>query len=328
MNAEFPQALLLALFEGTATPLQKKLVRDWLREPANREAFFAALEAYEAEHPQYQADAEAGFRRFEAVLDAPATAAAVRSQPVQRRLGWGFWLAAASVALVLGLGWWQRERVLFRRYETGFGQSQTFTLADGSRVTLNANSTLRVPRFGFGDRSREVTLTGEAEFDVLHTPTHQLFVVKTPRALDVVVLGTEFTVLARERATRVVLNRGKVQVRFQPDQRAARRVTMQPGELLTLETNGQLALRRIEQPKRYAAWKDHRFVFDQTPLREVLGLVTDNFGVRVVVPDADLAQLTITGSFAALTADELLDSVTEALGLRVVRGEGGLFIVE
>ncbi|MBC7892541.1 MAG: DUF4974 domain-containing protein [Sphingobacteriaceae bacterium] len=152
--------------------------------------------------------------------------------------------------------------------------------------------------------------------------------MKTPRLLDVVVLGTEFTVLARERATRVVLNRGKVQVHFKPGTHSARQVMMRPGDILTLETNGRLALLQTEQPQRFSAWKDHRFVFDQTPLSEVAHLLVDNFGVRVQIQDSTLARLSITGSFTARTADELLDSVTEALDLRVVREEGRVTIAE
>ncbi|MBC7892542.1 MAG: hypothetical protein H7Y12_10035 [Sphingobacteriaceae bacterium] len=118
MNSEFPQALLAALFEGTATPLQKKLIRDWLREPTNGEMFFAALEAYEAEHPQYQADAEAGFRHFSALLTETVEAPVTPPNPIRRTLGFGLWLAAASVAVVLVLGFWQRDRLLFHHFQT------------------------------------------------------------------------------------------------------------------------------------------------------------------------------------------------------------------
>ena len=316
MTSELPNGMLTALFDGKATPLEKKQIRDWLREPANHELFFAALEAYETEHPQVQTPVEAGFQHFITQPDGPV--APPRSLLKRTWFSGNFWLAAASMGLVLLLGFWQRDRLLIQRYETGFGQTRACTLPDGSQVTLNANSILLVPRFGFGSQTREVRLTGEAEFDVVHTQTDQQFIVKTPRAVDVVVFGTAFSVLARHQATRIVLDRGQVQVRYQPEHQMARRVTMRPGDLITLDANGELALRHSVEPQRFSAWKDHRFVFDKTSLTEVAGLLADEFGVRVVIPDSAIARRSITGSFKAQTADDLLNSIAEALDLRIL----------
>lgn len=314
MNSEFPQTLLFALFEGRATPLQKKLVREWLLEPANREAFCAALETYETEHPQYQADAEAGFRRFRAEFDEPVMAPAHRPKALRLRLGWGGWLVAASVVLLIGLGFGWRESVFQLRYETAFGQTRTLLLPDGSRVVLNANSTLRVPRFGFGHRTREVRLDGEAEFSVVHTQTHQPFVVKTARDLDVVVLGTEFTVFSRPRASKVVLKRGKVRLNYAV-RSERRQLTLKPGDVMTLDPEGRARLQTTRRPETHSAWKDRRVVFEETPLSEIVQIFEETYGIHLELPDAGVARLTLSGAFTASDADELIRTVTDALGL-------------
>ena len=107
------------------------------------------------------------------------------------------------------------------RYKTAFGETRTVTLTDGSQVTLNANSSLRVPRFGFGKRTRDVTLLGEADFSIKHLPDDQRFVVQTDKNFEVVVLGTEFLVNTREKGTKVVLNKGKVRLLYQEGRTAS-----------------------------------------------------------------------------------------------------------
>ena len=104
-------------------------------------------------------------------------------------------MAAAVALLLLTTGLWTFRNVLiYKTYHTASGETKTFVLVDGSQVTLNTLSSLRVPRWGFGSSSREVFLDGEAAFSVRHTPDGRKFIVKTQKDFEVVVLGTEFSV--------------------------------------------------------------------------------------------------------------------------------------
>ena len=169
----------------------------------------------------------------------PAPPAPVlRPMPVSRP--WLGWLVAASIGVALVGGWLLRDRLLQQTYTTAFGEIRVLILADGSRVTLNANSTLRVPRFGFGQQTRNVLLTGEAAFSVTHTLDDKPFIVRTGKSFEVVVLGTEFVVYNRHQGGRVVLNRGKVQLRYKQGE-ATRQLTMQPGDQATMNARGTTA---------------------------------------------------------------------------------------
>ncbi|MBD0254901.1 MAG: FecR domain-containing protein [Cytophagales bacterium] len=322
MEPQISKNTLFNFFAGHATPLQKKVIEEWLGEEANRELFFEWLKEWETEHPQFVADPEAAFRK----LQAKRRGAGPRVQPtVARRLpGWGFTVRtlAAAVALVLLASLWiGRDAIRYHNYRTAFGEIRTLTLADGSRVVLNANSSLRVPRFGFGKATREVVLAGEAQFLVRHTPTDQKFIVRTPDRMAVEVLGTEFVVYSRKRGSRVILQKGSVQLR----NAANRVISVAPGDVVTLDKKGVFQKKSRQPVQNYSAWKENRFVFDRTSLREVAHLIAENFGTRVRIPDTTLARQSISGTFRAKNAREMLDMVADVSGIEVIRsGQGYL----
>jgi ferric-dicitrate binding protein FerR (iron transport regulator) len=322
MEPQFSRNTLFNFFAGHATPLQKKVIEQWLEEEANRELFYEWLKEWENEHPQFVADPEAAFRKLQAKR---GEAAGQAPQPLTRQLPrWGFaaGMIAASVVLVLLASLWLgRDAIRYRNHHTAFGEIRTLTLADGSRVVLNANSSLRVPRFGFGTATREVVLAGEAQFSVTHTPTGQKFIVRTPDRMAVEVLGTEFVVYSRKRGSRVILQKGSVRLR----NAANRVISVAPGDVVTLDKKGVFQKKSRQPVQNYAAWKENRFVFDRTSLGEVALLIAENFGTPVRIPDTTLARQSISGTFRAKNAREMLDMVADVSGIEVIRsGEGYL----
>ena len=205
MNQEIYKHTIIALFEGRCTPLQKALIEKFLSEPANQELYFQWLEEWESQNPQLITDTERSYNQLVKELGREREKLAPH-RPLERRWAFVFGIAA-SIALVVSIGAvFFRDNLLNNLYQTAYGEIKTFTLSDGSRVTLNANSVLKVPRFGFGTGPREVFLTGEAEFSVQHLSTDQRFIVRTPDQLEVEVLGTEFVVYSRSKGSKVVLN--------------------------------------------------------------------------------------------------------------------------
>ncbi len=164
--------------------------------------------------------------------------------------------------------------------QTEYGQTSSFVLRDGSRVTLNANSTLWVPRLGFDTGTREVQLEGEAEFSVRHTLDNRRFVVKTSDIFQVEVLGTEFTVYARPRGTKVALTQGKIRLDYTQGT-DKKQLMMKPGERATMDQKGDLTVEASENPEAESAWKEQRFVFNNTSVQEICNLLQESFGLVV-----------------------------------------------
>ena len=190
-------------------------------------------------------------------------------------------------------------------------------LADGSRVTLNANSELKVTRWLYGKADREVWLAGEAEFIVTHTVDHRRFVVRTRTNLSVDVLGTVFSVYDRGTKAAVSLLKGKVNVRYGAAGLKQQVITLKPGNQITLNEGGHLALTARVDPQVVSAWKNHQFVFNNSTLTEVLQLIRENYGVTVRLADARFGQKRVSGTFTAQSARELLDVLAELYGLQL-----------
>lgn len=304
-------------FAGKSSLLQKEQIRQWLTEPAHQELYYQWLDEWERAHQHWQPDTEDDYLRLHHHLKTEAPAGeemetySVRRSWIRRQ-----WFVAAASLLLLLAGYWFRQDILYQTYSTPYGAVRTIDLPDGSVVTLNANSSLRVPRLGFGSRTREVRLEGEAYFSVKHTPTHQKFFVRTDRDFSVEVLGTEFSVRKRDRGMQVVLDRGKVNVHLG---RSDRQLTLKPGELVTLEPGGRVHHQQTPRPQTYSAWRSHRFVFDQTPLRDVGYILQENFGIQMHIESKVLAERSLSGEIEAKTADELLTALAEVFNLRVSR---------
>ena len=273
-------------------------------------------------------EAEAA-KLWQAMRPTPATRPALRVGRRARR-----WAAATAAALVLGLGglgmWQHAAAPAWTTYATHTGEHRQLTLPDGSVVTLNANSELRMATAWQPGEAREVWLAGEAFFNVQHTaPAQQKAVAAAPAnvkftvhagPLDVAVLGTQFDVLNRPGRTNVVLKSGQVQLRHQQAGRTEE-LLMQPGELVEYRPTTPAA-RLAKRPVNaglYAAWTTGHLDFDNTPVAEIITLLQDTYGLRIVVRDPGLLRQKLTGSVPTHDVDTLLDAFGKSLDVRVQR---------
>ncbi len=224
------------------------------------------------------------------------------------------YLAVAAVLFLVvsvAMGWWLYQAKAPLTYETAYGKIETVRLADGSVVTLNANSLLTVTKHLTDGPVREVWLRGEAYFDVAKRNGAR-FIVHTPDA-TIVVLGTEFNVNTRREQTHIVLHEGKVQLTTnrQPA------VVMHPGDMATVTpTEQRVRLQRV-QPAQYEAWKESSLILDGKPLTEILNTLEDTFGVTIKLEDTELAKKSLTGKLRTEVADDCIENLALILDMRV-----------
>ena len=142
----------------------------------------------------------------------------------------------------------------------------SLTLADGSKVWLNAESSLTYPTAFTGDE-RKVTITGEVYFEVAHNARMPFVVQKNE--VSVQVLGTHFDVNAYgdEMALKATLLEGSVKVT-----RAGLSRVITPGQQAKVTANGDIQVANVN-PEKVMAWKNQLFWFEnediQTIMREV-----------------------------------------------------------
>ncbi|MET6996321.1 FecR family protein [Chitinophaga defluvii] len=143
------------------------------------------------------------------------------------------------------------------------GGQYRVTLSDGTRVWLNAASSLSYPT-SFNGKDREVTLHGEAYFEVSQHAS-QPFIVHTPKQ-DIKVLGTEFNINCYQDEGKTVTTLVTGSVRLESS--GGLPLQMRPGEQALLDKEDfNVAMVDVSL---YTAWKDGDFRFRATPLIEVL----------------------------------------------------------
>ena len=122
-----------------------------------KNAIINGLEEWENTNPEYLPQSELLVARYAHFLyNNPhpiETTQPKNRSGFQQRAWWIRGLMAASVLVVLGIAAWLfSDYAYYKTYQAAYGEVKTFVLADGSQVTLNANSSLRLPRLGIWGR--------------------------------------------------------------------------------------------------------------------------------------------------------------------------------
>ena len=333
MNTSVNKELLFNHFARKTSPLQRQLIEEWLKNPASEEYYYEWLEEWERYNLQYLPETETALEGYKNFMDntvqevTEETQLPILADKMPLRLGFKkYWMIAASVACLLGLMTFIfRNNIQYQYYTTGKQQQQSILLPDGSKAELSENSSLRVPRWGFGTLSREVLLVGEASFSVKHTSDHKRFIVKSSNQFEVVVLGTEFSVCVRNQGSKVVLKKGKVRIQY-TEGNQAKQLIMKPGELVSLDMANHIQKKVVASPPSTSEITGNRFVFDETTLQEVGYLLEENYGLQVEIKGEELAHRVLMGSFRAENVDELLKTISDLLNINVVR-QGNLVIL-
>lgn len=161
--------------------------------------------------------------------------------------------------------------VVFNQISTPRGGTYRITLADGTKVWLNAASELKYPTT-FKGATREVVLKGEAYFEVAKNAAKP-FLVHTAQQ-TVQVLGTHFDVNAYqdEPVTKTTLLEGRVKVIA--NHNADQQTILVPGQQSALHPSGKLTLNLHPDLEQVTGWKDGFFVFHSTDLKSILRLIS------------------------------------------------------
>jgi len=302
--------MLYEHFAGRSTPLEKNLIEEWLAMPENVEAYYQYLDEWEKANNQYLVNEQAAWSKLADKRAKEVDATSTKSNIFSLYK----WAAAAIVILIVGGALFAtKDYILNKTIATVYGEVKQITLPDGSVVTLNANSSISYSRFFFSKQTREVSLKGEADFSVVHTKSNQPFLVKTSNNLNVTVLGTQFSVYARDAKANVVLRNGKVALSYN-EQNHQKSLVLKPGDSFTQNNKiGVGIIEHITNTEDVVAWKKHDFLFETTPLSEVAALVKDDFGINMQFQNSALAARKISGSFHADTVEELIDAIAQVL---------------
>ena len=254
-----------------------------------------------------------------------------RLRAFNRRRRYALWLRNAGVAACLALtflsGWliWQTWMSATMETVSTLAEVRTLHLPDGSEVTLNRYSTLTYPK-RFKDKERQVTLEGEARFDVARDTLHP-FIVQA-EAVRVQVLGTHFNVEAykADRQVKTTLFEGRVAVSTGQTGEA---LILSPGENAIYDKHtGTLEQTPAPQAEDEVLWTRGILRFDQETLEEIARQLSNAYHTEVRIADDSLRQYRMTATFRTdERLEDILGLLQEATGFDC-RAERNGYIID
>lgn len=212
--------------------------------------------------------------------------------------------AAAAVGIFLYLSW-LTSWTGYAAYDI----AQTFTLPDSSSVTLAPGSTLRLQKH---KDKRLVQMIGKVYFNVRHDD-------RAPFRVDagsgfVKVLGTRFQVDSRDPISVSVVS-GKVL--FSAIRSGEEALILTKGQSAVLDPAASKPVEITPKHPNPAAWATGEFIYDNTPLPEVLSELSEYYDVTLVAFDAGHSSgesRRLSGEFSTSSLQEILNLINSALG--------------
>ena len=242
----------------------------------------------------------------------------VSKNPIKR-----IFMAIAVAASIIGVSCFvyikinEKEQVknALNEVATKRGSKSFIKLPDGTQVWLNADSKLTFKE-NFGDNTREVSLNGEAFFDVFHDAEHP-FIIHTGKA-DVKVLGTTFNIrnYALDKTMEATLIKGKIEVTLtdRPDEK----IIIHPQEKIIISKESIPIVNNLIKSKKASqainrvvlttvtmkdsliaetGWMKDKMVFVNQPLEKIAEEIERKFAVIVVFKTNTIRQYRYTGVF-------------------------------
>ncbi len=199
------------------------------------------------------------------------------------------------------------------------GQHLTFSLDDGTRITLSSNSSLTYPEH-FEDSFRTVHLKGKAFFNVAKDAKHP-FIVHTGN-VSTVILGTTFNISYSEEKQKaeVSLVSGALKVQIDNSINSDAEVLLNPGEQICVDLANEQFKTRSFDPLEITGWKNGIIYFKESGLDEIVETLENWYDVEISVIDRYGASKknhwTYTGQFGNQSLEYVLKGIGYVKGFR------------
>lgn len=309
------EELLMKYVRRELNKTQTEMVEDWIRESEEHRSIalrYFRIEQYGRTLKKLSTTNEKTIREK---AEKNVSSRCVLKNSSKRRLKWIAY-AACAVSLI-SIGAFQirkTEQLHALTCEQVANGTSPIVLEDGTRVWLNSNSRLLTPQ-QFKRRSRTVKLEGQAYFEVTHD-ARRPFTVCTEKG-NVEVLGTSFDVISYPDAgtdfsTTLVSGKVKVSVVCAGVNHSA---TILPGQRFTFSPENQKFGVDEVDVEPLISWKEGRIVASHTPLKDVLSIISNTYGVRFVINNPEKLKDTCTGLFEKQDVEQILLTIEKVTGV-------------
>lgn len=257
-------------------------------------------------------------------LHAPMRAAPIRDVPRRRPYVVGVAVAMVACAAIVA-GNWSSEffRPAMRTYSTPVGGHLSLTLADGSKIDLNTDTTITV---SMSAKHRSATLQkGEALFSIRHDSSDPFVAsVGNHRVID---LGTQFSMRMDQSRVSVALIEGSARFETARPNGSVQTTDMSPGDVIRATHDSMSVSKSLPQDlKNRVAWRRGLLVFHNTMFADAIQELNRYNDEKVVIADASVGKLSIGGTFFENDVHAVLNVAQQVFGLSVHK-RGNDFVI-
>jgi transmembrane sensor len=211
-----------------------------------------------------------------------------------------FGLVAAFTLVGLTV-WRSPDEAPFRLAETGYGQTKTLDLADGTSIELNTNTEIG---YNYSDNKRRVLMVdGEAYFEVKKDPTRRFEIVAGDHL--VIVIGTAFNLKYLNRRLDLSVVEGVVSI---SSPSSSSPISVAQGEALSIGDNGEIVRREVN-PTIALAWRSGAIAFENQTLEAILSDIDRYYPERLSTSDLRGSEL-YTGLIYVDDLENVLDQLS------------------
>lgn len=211
---------------------------------------------------------------------------------------------------------------------TNYGELKTLMLPDGTKIILNAKSSVTYLKHWRSNHPREVQLAGEAFFEVTHLNKNEKDIKNSERFtvssgdLKVEVLGTIFNIKNRRGETDVVLETGKVKVVFNDRQHPD--IILLPGEMVAYESKTKQVKKLSADPEIQTAWVDKKIILHDATVKTIIEYLEDNYGYKVVLKDTAIGNKRMEGTLLLDNLPDVLFVLSTSLDIKIYKEDSTL----
>jgi transmembrane sensor len=240
--------------------------------------------------------------------------------PALPRWSWGAIGAACAGLLVAVLLLVPGEEPGQQRMSSAVGAHEALSLADGSRVELNTDSSLTVR---FDDTVRRLEIErGEAFFEVASDPDRPFRV--SCGAAEAVAVGTAFNLRCDTDVARLTVTEGRVRFGYAGDRQGP---IVEAGEHLLLDLATGEHRRDDDAYTAAVAWREWNLVFEDTPLIQVITELQRYTDTPIRITDSATASLRVSGVFDVRRAESVVEALAGSLPIEARRSQAGQILL-
>ena len=302
--------LLHRLIAGTTTEEENRQLMEWFRQCASKEEFFMLFETAWKESPdEMPRDVqERMYRRLSRELDEKKS----KTILLRSRFSWKIWpqIAVACIIIVLGLVNYRmsdKQKQLSTQNFTVLaekGQRAFITLPDSTKVWLNSDTKISYPA-DYGLKERNVTLVGEAYFEVAKNPDKR-FIVEA-KGMQVEALGTSFNVNAYQNDNKIIASLFSGSVRVSYDRHVA---ILKPHESVKVDLlNRSFSRYKDESMQNIALWRKNEITFDGESLEEITHIMSRLYNTTICIEDESLKKVCYIGTIRNNNLENFIDII-------------------